>query len=103
MNQILPYSLWVGHAGESGDFRHLFDVGIKAVVQLAEEEAPTATPRELIACRFPLVDGPGNETDVLVLALQTLATLLQRRVPTLICCGGGISRAPVLAAAALAL
>jgi hypothetical protein len=103
MNQILPYSLWVGHVGESGDKRRLFDAGIRAIVHLAEEEPPIATPRELIACRFPLVDGPGNETDVLVLAMQTLATLLERHVPTLVCCGGGVSRAPALTAAALAL
>jgi protein-tyrosine phosphatase len=103
MNQILPYSLWVGHAGDSGEVRQLFDAGIKAIVQVAEEEPPVVTPRELICCRFPLVDGPGNETDVLVLAMQTLASLLRRHVPTLVCCGGGVSRAPALAAAGLAL
>jgi protein-tyrosine phosphatase len=103
MNQILPHPLWVGHAGEVSNYRPLFDVGIKAPVLLAEEEPAVVTPRELICCRFPLVDGPGNEADILVLAMQTLATLLQRHVPTLVCCGGGVSRAPALAAAALAL
>jgi protein-tyrosine phosphatase len=103
MNQILPYSLWVGHARDGGDVRPLFDAGIKAIVQLAEEEPPVVTARELICCCFPLVDGTGNDTEVLVLALQTLAALIRRRMPTLVCCGGGVSRAPTIAAAGLAL
>jgi hypothetical protein len=103
MNQVLPYPLWVGHARDGGNVRALFDAGIKAIVQLAEEEPPVVSPRDLICCRFPLVDGPGNATDVLVLAMKTIAGLLQRRVPTLVCCGGGVSRAPALAAAGLAL
>ena len=103
MNQIQPFPLWVGHAGDGSDFRRLCDVGIKALVLVAEEEPPAPVPRDMICCRFPLVDGPGNEPEVLYLALQTLVTLLQRRVPTLVCCSGGVSRAPALTAAALAL
>src|SRR5262249_45316796 len=103
MNQILPYPVWVGHAGEGRDYRHLFDAGIKALVQLAVEEPAAQPPREMISCRFPLVDGLGNPTEMLYLAIHTLATLVQRHVPTLICCGGGVSRAPAVTAAALAL
>ncbi len=103
MNQIAPYRLWVGHAGEARDFRPLFDAGIKAVVELAVEEPPSQTPRELIACRFPLVDAAGNDPEVLELALRTMAALLRAQVPTLVCCGGGMSRSPAVAAAGLAL
>jgi protein-tyrosine phosphatase len=103
MNQILPHGLWIGHAGDDRDFRKLFDAGIEAVVELAAEEPPTALPRELISCRFPLVDGPGNRVALLTLAIQTLAALLRSRVPTLVCCGGGMSRSPALAAAALSV
>jgi protein-tyrosine phosphatase len=103
MRQILPYYLWLGHAGDGREYHQIFDAGIRAIVQLAEEELPLQPPRELIYCRFPLVDGPGNELKVLHLATVTVANLLERHVPTLVCCGGGMSRSPAIAAAALAM
>jgi protein-tyrosine phosphatase len=103
MRQILPYPLWLGHAGDGTDFRRIFELGIRAIVQLAVEEPPVRTPRELIFYRFPLLDGPGNDPGLLTLAFSSLATLVERRVPTLICCGAGLSRSPAVAAAALSL
>lgn len=102
MRPIPPHALWIGHAGDGRDFRHILDAGIEAVVQLAEEEPPLQLPRELLYCRFPLIDGPGNEPKVLDLAITTVANLLERKVPTLLCCGAGMGRSPVIAAAALA-
>lgn len=102
MNQIVPHLLWVGHAGEARDFRKVFDAGIKAVVDVALEEPPTQPPRELVYCRFPLLDGADNDPDLLRLAITTLAELLRAHVPTLVCCANGMSRSPALAAAALA-
>jgi protein-tyrosine phosphatase len=103
MDQILSHSLWLGHAREGRDFRQLFDAGIQALVELALEEPPAPPPRELIYCRFPLQDGVGNSPRMLFLAIRTVAALLRRRVPTLVCCATGMSRAPAVAAAALAL
>lgn len=103
MRQILPYALWIGHAGDGRDFRHILDANIQAVVQLAEEEPTLQLPRDLIYCRFPLVDGPGNDVQLLRLATTTVANLLERHVPTLLCCGAGMSRSPALAAAALSM
>lgn len=103
MNQVLPYPLWIGHAGDERDFRRIFDAGIKAVVQLAVEVPPAEAPRELILCRFPLLDGTGNGADLLHLAISTLATMLKAHVPTLVCCNAGVSRAPAVAAAAMAM
>jgi protein-tyrosine phosphatase len=103
MRQISPHPLWVGHAGDGRDYRRILDAGIQAVVQLAVEEPPLQPPRDLIVCRFPLIDGPGNDYQTVRLAVATVAELLKRRVPTLLCCGGGLSRSPVIAAAALAL
>jgi hypothetical protein len=103
MNRIEPHRLWVGHSGEEQDFRALFDAGIRALVSLAMEEQPGTPPRELIYCRFPLLDGPGNDLALLALAIRTVAALERAQVPTLVTCGGGVSRAPVIAAAALAL
>jgi hypothetical protein len=102
MNQIQPHPLWVGHVGEGRDFRRIFDAGIRALVQLAAEEPPPQPPRELICCHFPLLDGPGNPTVLITLSVQTVATLIRSRISTLITSGSGVSRAPAVAAAALA-
>jgi protein-tyrosine phosphatase len=103
MRQVLPHALWIGHAGDGRDFRLILDSGIRAVVQLAEEEPCLQLPRELLYSRFPLVDGPGNDAALLFLATVSVANLLERKVPALICCGGGLSRSPAIAAAALSM
>lgn len=103
MNQIVPYSLWVGHAGDGRNAAMLFGIGIQAVVQLAVEEPPLQLPRELIVCRFPLIDGAGNDEHLLRTAITSVAALVQQEFATLLCCGAGMSRAPVIAAAALAV
>jgi protein-tyrosine phosphatase len=103
MNQIKPYPLWLGHAGDGRDFRPALDAGIQALVELSREEAPTEPPRELIYCRFPLLDGVGNDEGLLDLAIGTLASLVRMRIPTLVCSSAGMSRSPAVAAAALAL
>src|SRR5262245_10068921 len=103
MRQIAPHALWLGHAADGEDFRNIFDAGIKAVVQLAAEEATIEMPRQLIYCRFPVIDGPGNRWKLLHLATTTVAGLLDNRVPVLVCCGGGMSRSPAIAAAAMAM
>ena len=64
---------------------------------------PVLPPRELIYCRFPLLDGTGNPPELLTLAVQTVTELLRRQVPTAVCCGNGVSRSPAVAAAALAV
>src|SRR5438067_2079249 len=103
MRQIRPYSLWLGHAGDGRDAKQILDTGIQAVVQLAAEEVPLALPRDLVYCRFPLVEGPDNDKNLLRLAIVTVANLLERKLPTLIVCGAGLSRSPAIAAGALAL
>jgi hypothetical protein len=102
MNQIEPFLVWIGHGGEGHDFRHLLDAGIEAVVELAEEEPSFPPRRDMIACRFPLSDGVGNTPHVLALAIRTVAGLIAAKVPLLVCCGAGMSRAPAIVAAALA-
>ena len=103
MNQIAPYHLWIGHAGDGSDFQGLFDNGIQAVVQLAIEEPPIRPPRELIFYRFPLLDGNGNGPELLHVAIASVAMLIRKGVPTLVCCGAGMSRSPAIVAAALAM
>lgn len=102
MNQISPYPLWIGHAGEARELDSIYDAGIEAVVELSVEEPPFSTPRDLVACRFPLVDGAGNRPERLALAVHVVAELIATGTPTLVCCGCGMSRSPAVVAAALA-
>ena len=103
MRQVEGHALWIGHAGDGSDFRSVFDAGIRAIVQLAYEEPPLYPPRELLYCRFPLIDGPDNDSANLSLAITAVTNLLEKHVPTLVCCGAGMSRSPAIAAAALSM
>lgn len=103
MRQIPPHALWLGHVGDVRDWRAVFDAGIQAIIDLAGNEAPAIPPRELTYQRFPLVDGAGNPDWLLKLACHTVADLLCAEVPTLVYCSAGMSRSPVVAAAAIAM
>ena len=95
--------MWLGHAGDVRDPARLLDAGISAVVCVVQSEPPLALPRELVYCRFPLVDGSGNPEWLLRAAVETVACLLRSSTPTLVHCSAGISRSPAVGAAALAL
>lgn len=101
MRQIPDYPLWLGHAGDARDKHELLRLGIGALVDLAVEEPPAVPGRETVYCRFPLVDGADNPAWLIRAAIDTTATLLRQQVPTLVACGGGLSRSPAIAAAAL--
>jgi hypothetical protein len=103
MRRVPGFSLWLGHAGDVRDIPGLFAAGIVAVVDLAIHEAPAPVARELVYCRFPIVDGPGNPPWLLRAAVETVAGLLRSEVPTLVGCGLGLSRSPCIGGAAIAL
>src|SRR5438552_6823632 len=100
MNQIKPYPVWLGHVGDGRAIRALFDEGIRAIVQLAVEEAALQLPRELVCLRIPLVDGADNDPDLLCLSITSVALLIESNVPTLVCCSAGMSRSPAVVAGA---
>jgi len=77
------------------------DAGIRAVVDLALNEQPPQLPRDVIYCRFPLVDGAGNDPWTLRTAIETVANLIMFKVPLLVCCSAGLSRSPAIVAGAL--
>ena len=101
MRQLQNRQLWLGHAGDVRDARAILSADIEAVVDLASNEPPAALPRSLISCRLPLIDGAGNPPWLLRLAVQLVADLLRQRIPTLVGCSAGMSRSPIIVAAAL--
>jgi protein-tyrosine phosphatase len=98
---ILP-TLWLGHARDARNLSALHERGVRAVIDLAAEEPPAQLSRDLVYCRFPLLDGDGNPDWLLQSAIETTARLIEHRVPTLVACSGGMSRSPAVVAAACA-
>jgi hypothetical protein len=101
MHRLEPHHLWLGHAGDLAGVRNMLEAGICAVVDLAVNEPAPQLPRDMVYCRFPLVDGTGNDPWILLSAIRTTASLLKLDVPTLVCCSAGLSRGPAIVAAAL--
>ena len=88
---------------DARDLRLLYDTGIRAVVDLAINEAPAQLGRELIYCRFPINDGDGNPDWLLAIAIRTIAVMIRNEIQTVVACSAGMSRAPTVAAASIAL
>src|SRR2546423_999312 len=53
MRQLTPHSVWIGHVGDARDARGVLAAGIRAVVDLAANEPPTAN-------WAPAAQGVGN-------------------------------------------
>jgi hypothetical protein len=102
MRPVAATSLWLGHVGDIQDLHAVLAAGILAVVDLALNEPPDTVTRELVYCRFPLVDGIGNPPWLLRAAVDCVAGLLLSRTPSLVYCSNGMSRSPIIAAAAIA-
>lgn len=103
MHAAIPELLWIGHSGDGRSPKQLYDAEISAVVDLAYEEAPAVLPRDLVYCRYPLVDGPGNNGWLMRLAIESVEHLLQGGTRIIVCCSLGMSRSPAVAAAAISL
>ena len=80
----------------------LYDNKISAIIDLAFNEKPAQPARDTIYCRFPLNDGGGNSDSLIQTAILTAVSLINNNHRTLIACSAGMSRAPSIAAAALA-
>jgi len=102
MRPVAGFPLWIGHVGDVRNPRLLLSTGIRAAVDLVLNEPPVVLPRELVYCRFPLIDGAGNPPWLLCAAIHCVANLLQSDIPTLVYCRAGMSRSPCIAAAAVA-
>ncbi len=102
MREIIFQVLSIGNARDARDVSRLLDRGIAAVVDLAMEEPPIVFPRDVVYGRFPLIDGSGNSRAVLRAAIEATTALIRGNVSTLVACGAGMSRAPAVAALALA-
>jgi protein-tyrosine phosphatase len=102
MHQIIPSRLWIGHIGDARDVRNVLNLGVEAVVDLACNELPVEVPRDIIYLRVPIVDGSGNSPEILKLAVETTARLIDCGIASFVYCSVGLSRTPAIVAAAMA-
>jgi protein-tyrosine phosphatase len=93
--------LWIGHHADAVGLTRSNPHGIEAIVDLAANEPPIPVHRDTIYCRIPLIDGGENGSAILQLAIDSVEHLIRAGIPTLVCCSGGMSRSPAIAAAAL--
>lgn len=101
MRRVAELPLWIGTARDARDLRGIHEAGIEAVVDLAMDEPPVQPTRELVCLRFPLVDGGGNPAWLLSAAVHAVENLLWHGIPTLVACGGGMSRSVCIATKAV--
>jgi protein-tyrosine phosphatase len=94
--------LFVAHAPSARDLKQLYKFNIVAVMDVAANEQPAQLARELIYCRFPVLDGTGNAPSVLKLAVETMVSLVNADIPTVVACSAGMSRSPAIAAYSIA-
>ena len=102
MREAITNCLWLGNAADARNISAVFDQRIVAIVDLAMEEPAVQAPRDIVYCRIPLVDGAGNRPEIIRAAVDLTASFIDSRVPTLVACGTGMSRSPIVVAAALA-
>jgi protein-tyrosine phosphatase len=102
LREVIPDKLWIGNAADARNVTDVLGLGIAAIVDLAIEEQPIQFPRDVVYCRFPLIDGAGNHPAILRAAIEMTANFIASETPMLVACGAGVSRSPAIVAAATA-
>ena len=95
--------LYVGDAISARDLKQIYEHEFAAVLDLAANEPPAALGRDIIYCRFPLSDDDSNHDELISAAILCLRSLLERNYRTLVACSAGMSRSPLIAAAAVSI
>lgn len=98
MREVTPHLL-LGNALDARDVRRLYELEIAAVIDLALNELPAQLGRDIVYCRFPLIDGARNADWLLRAAIETTHRFMSGGVKTLVACSGGMSRSPAIVAA----
>lgn len=101
MHQIPGTSLWLGNASHLRNVPAILRLDITTIVDFAIEEPVPNLPRTVSYFRFAITDDGANDLVLLKAAITLTALLASGQHPTAICCSAGMSRSPVIAAAAL--
>jgi hypothetical protein len=82
MRRIADHALWIGHRADAQNPDRIYETGILAVVDLALDEPAISLPRDLIYCRFPLIDGQGNPPELLRVVIEAVAGFVRQNNPS---------------------
>ncbi|MEJ7593692.1 MAG: dual specificity protein phosphatase [Planctomycetaceae bacterium] len=102
MREIIPNVLWIGNAFDARNVKAVMDAGFQVVVDLAIEEPPIQLPREVVYCRFPLLDGEGNSPVLIRASIDLIVSFVNAQTKTLVACSGGMNRSPLIVSAVVA-
>jgi hypothetical protein len=102
IRDIIPNVLWIGNARDARNVKGVLAAGIGVVIDLAMEEPAIQFPRDIVYCRFPLLDGEGNSPAILRSIIDTTVNFVSANQPTLVACSGGMSRSPAIVCAVIA-
>ena len=102
MREIIPSILWIGNAQDARDIKTVLAAEVRVVIDLAIDEPAIQFPRDIVYCRFPLLDGEGNSPAILQSAIETTTNFVRDGQRTLVACSGGMSRSPAIVSAVLA-
>lgn len=69
LREVVAGKLWIGNARDARDISAVMDAEIHAVIDLAIEEPAIQFPRDIVDCRFPLMDGDGNSAELIQSAI----------------------------------
>lgn len=101
MRQVPGSAMLIGDRGDVRIPGSLRRCGVGVVVDLAMEELPITSDREMVTIRIPLVDGAGNTEAKLALAIYTVAEMMRMELRALVVCSAGLSRSPAITAGAI--
>lgn len=96
-------ALYVGDLQDAGNPDRLRESSPTAVLKLSHSDPADPYPEDLSVREVPLIDGPQNDYEDFVAAVDTLLDLLMDDYVVFVHCAAGASRSVSVAAAALAL
>ncbi|MEF8778104.1 MAG: dual specificity protein phosphatase [Natronomonas sp.] len=95
--------LFVGSIEDVEDRSLLDEHRISAIISLTHAEPETGFPADVAVVRIPMMDGPRNEYQTFVRAVEEVLTRWEIGNRVLVHCSAGASRSPAVAATALSL
>jgi predicted protein tyrosine phosphatase len=95
--------LYVGAIDDAGDQSRLAEHRISVVLSLTHAEPETGFPADVTVVRLPMMDGPRNDHQTFVRAVNEAVTRWEAGNRVLVHCSAGASRSPAVAATAVSL
>jgi protein-tyrosine phosphatase len=95
--------LYVGSIEDAGDRSLLAEHRISVIVSLTHAKPETGFPPALTVVRFPMMDGPQNDHQTFLEAVDGALTRWEAGDRVLVHCSAGASRSPAVAATVVSL